>query len=164
MEDLPSSVAARLRELIYDERAVAYLKIDGELRLVGAGGRLHHYGLNGLRLGEPAAEQAFFLEGLLPLVETPFLFPQVEMAKGRAADLHLHRDADSVWVILLDVTEARDAVRRMQQKAYEMTLLQEQEALLNQRLAAANTALTAAHKELIAARSARGAAPKRDRA
>jgi serine phosphatase RsbU (regulator of sigma subunit) len=154
MEDLPSSVTARLRELIYDERAVAYLKVDSKFRLVGAGGHLDHYGLADLRLGEPVAEQAFFLEGLLPLIETPSFFPSVEMAKGRAADLHLHRDADVVWAILLDVTDARDAARRMQQRAYDMTLLQEQEALLNQRLAAANTALTAAHEELIAARDA----------
>src|ERR1700736_294422 len=154
MEDLPLSVTARLRELIYDERAVAYLKVDSELRLVGAGGHRDHYGLADLRLGEPAAEEVFFLEGLLPLVETPYFFPTVEMAKGRAADLHLHLDADSVWVVLLDVTDARDAVRRMQQKAYEMTLLQEKEALLNRRLAAAHTALTAAHAEVIAARDA----------
>src|SRR5579863_9932201 len=107
MEDLPLSVTARLRELIYDERAVAYLKVDSALRLVGVGGHLDHYGLADLRLGEPAAEQAFFLEGLLPLVETPYLFPAVEMAKGRAADLHLHRDGVCVWVILLDVTDAR---------------------------------------------------------
>jgi serine phosphatase RsbU (regulator of sigma subunit) len=154
MEDLPSSVTARLRELINNERAVAYLRLDSAFRLIGAGGRLDHYGLADLRLGEPAAEQAFFLEGLLPLVETPYLFPAVEMAKGRAADLHLHLDADSVWVILLDATDTRDAVRRMQQKAYEMTLLQEKEALLNRRLAAANAALTAAHEELVAARDA----------
>ena len=154
MKDLPLSVTERLRELIYDERAVAYLKVDSELRLVSAGGRLDHYGLADLRLGEPAVEQAFFLEGLLPLVETPCLFPAVEMAKGRAADLHLHLDTDTLWVILLDVTDARDAVRRMQQRAYDMTLLQEKEAQLNQRLAAANSALTAAQEELIAARDA----------
>lgn len=154
MEDLPASVTARLRELIYAERAVAYLKLDSEFTLVGAGGQLDHYGLADLRLGEPAAEQAFFLEGLLPLIETPFLFPAVEMAAGRAADLHLHLDADTVWVVLLDVTDARDAVRRMQQKAYEMTLLEEKEALLNQRLAAANAALTVAQEALIIARDA----------
>ena len=48
-----------------------------------------------------------------------------------------------VWVLLLDVTAERDAARRVQQKAYEMTLLQEKEALLNRRLEAANAALLA---------------------
>ena len=137
MEDLPSSVAARLRELIYDERAAAYLRIDEALMLTGAGGHLDHYGLAGLRTGEPAVSQVFFLEGLLPLTETPTFFPSVELANGRAADLHLHRDGDAIWAILLDVTDQRDAARRMQQKAYDMTLLQEKEALLNRRLGAA---------------------------
>jgi hypothetical protein len=71
MEGLPASLAERLRELTYNEQAVAYLEIDAALTLVGAGGHLENYGLADIRLGEPAAEQAYFLEGLLPLEETP---------------------------------------------------------------------------------------------
>src|ERR1700687_911270 len=98
MEDLPASLAERLRELTYSERAVAYLQVDGDLTLVGAGGHLENSGLAALRLGEPAVEQAFFLEGLLPLPETPYFVPSVELVGGRAAALHLHLDADTVWV------------------------------------------------------------------
>jgi class 3 adenylate cyclase len=144
MEDFPPSVAARLRELIDDERAAAWLRIDNALKLTATGGHLDHYGLTGLRTGEPAASQVFFLEGLLPLAETPTLFPSVEFANGRAADLYLHRDGNAVWAILLDVTDQRDAAQRMQQKAYDMTLLQEKEAQLNRRLETANAALTEA--------------------
>ncbi len=154
MEGLPASVAERLQELTYQQRAVAYLQVDAGLTLVGAGGHLEAYGLAGLRLGEPAVEQAFFLEGLLPLVETPYVVPSVELAGGRAADLHFHRDADTVWVVLLEVTAERDAARRVQQKAYDMTLLQEREALLNRRLEAANAALLEAQRELEASRAA----------
>jgi serine phosphatase RsbU (regulator of sigma subunit) len=154
MDHLPPNIAARLWQLTYDERAVAYLQVDSALNLVAAGGNLDRYGLADLRPGEPAVEQAVFLEGLLPLFETPFLFPSLELADGRAADLHFHQDGDTVWVILLDVTDARDAARRMQQKAYDMTLLQEKEALLNRRLEAVNAALLAAQEELIAARDA----------
>jgi len=144
MDDLPPSVAQRLRELIYDERAAAWLRIDEALRLTGAGGHLAHYGLANLTPGEPAVNQVFFLEGLLPLGETPSLFPSIELPNGRAADLHFHRDRDAVWAILLDVTDQSDAAQRMQQKAYDMTLLQEKEVLLNRRLEAANAALTEA--------------------
>ncbi|HWF96405.1 MAG TPA: PP2C family protein-serine/threonine phosphatase [Xanthobacteraceae bacterium] len=154
MEGLPASVAERLRELTYSERAVAYLQVDGGLALIGAGGHLDNYGLEAVRLGEPAVEQAFFLEGLLPLAETPYFVPSVELDGGRAADLHFHLDADIVWVVLLDVTANRDAARRLQQKAYEMTLLQEQEALLNRRLEAANAALHVAQRELEISRDA----------
>ncbi len=151
MEDLPAQVADRLRALTFADRAVAYLYVDDALALIGAGGCLEAYGLGALSLGAPAVEQAAFLEGLLPLVETPWLFPSVELAKGRVADLHFWRDQAGVWVLLLEVTVERDAVRRMQQKAYDVTLLQEREAALNRRLEAANTALLATQRELEAA-------------
>jgi class 3 adenylate cyclase len=149
MDDLPASLAERLRELTYNERAVAYLQIDAALTLVGAGGHLENYGLAAMRLGEPAVEQAYFLEGLLPLEETPFFVPSVELDCGRAADLHFHLDAGTVWVVLLDVTAYRDATRRLQQKAYEMTLLQEKEAQLNRRLQDMNRELEASNDFLV---------------
>jgi class 3 adenylate cyclase len=149
VESLPASLAERLRELTYNERAVAYLQVDAALTLVGAGGHLENYGLAAIRLGEPAVEQVFFLEGLLPLAETPYFVPSIELDCGRAADLHLYLDADTVWVLLLDVTAYRDATRRLQQKAYDMTLLQEKEAQLNRRLEDANRELEAANDFLV---------------
>jgi len=154
MDGLSATVAERLQALIYSERAVAYLQVDAGLTLVGAGGHLEAYGLADLRLGEPAAEQAFFLEGLLPPVETPYVVPSMELASGRAADLHFFLDDDTLWVVLLDVSTERDAARRMQQKAYDMTLAQEREALFNRRLEAANAALLATQRELEASREA----------
>ena len=154
MEGLPASIAEQLQALTYSERVVAYLQVDAELNLVGAGGRLEAYGLAGLRLGEPVAEQAFFLEGLLPPVETPYVVPSLELASGHAADLYFLLQDDTWWVVLLDVSAAREAARRMQQKAYDMTLAQEREALLNRRLEAANAALLATQCELEASRDA----------
>jgi len=52
-------------------------------------------------------------------------------------------------VVLLDVTAARDAARQMQQKAYEMTLLQEKEVQLNRRLESLNRDLEAANDFLV---------------
>ena len=152
MDGLPAIVAERLQALIYNERAVAYLQVGAELNLIGAGGHLEFYGLAGLQLGELAAEQAFFLEGLLPPIETPYVVPSVELASGRAADLHFFLQDDTWWVVLLDVSTERDAAWRMQQKAYDMTLAQEREGLLNRRLEAANAALLATQRELEASR------------
>jgi serine phosphatase RsbU (regulator of sigma subunit) len=152
--DLPTSVADRLNALTYEKRAIAYLQIDSRLILLSAGGQLQHYGLENISSGEPALEQAFFLEGLLPLEETPYLVPSVELTGHVAADLHFHQDAEGIWVVLLDVTTEREATRRVQQKAYDMTLLQEKEALLNRQLEAANEALRATQRELEASRDA----------
>jgi class 3 adenylate cyclase len=154
MEGLPAALAEQLQALIYSDRAVAYLQVDAGLNLVGAGGHLEAYGLEGLRLGELASEQAFFLEGLLPPVETPFAVPSVELASGRVADLYFLLDDEAWWVVLLDVSTERDAARRMQQKAYDMTLAQEREALLNRRLEAANAALVTTQRELEASHNA----------
>jgi class 3 adenylate cyclase len=148
MEDLPAQVADRLQALTFADRAVAWLYVDDALALVGAGGRLEAYGLGALRLGAPAVEQAAFLEGLLPLVETPYLVPSIELAKGCVADLHFWRDEGGVWVLLVEVTLERDATRRLQQKAYDVTLLQEREAALNRRLEAAHAELRAQSAEL----------------
>jgi class 3 adenylate cyclase len=147
-QEPPASVARRLQALIYGERSGAWLQIDGALALVAAGGHLDVYGLTKLSPGEPVIPQAIFLEGLLPPVEPKFFLPSLELANGRAADLHVHLDADSIWAILLDVSADRDAARRVQQKAYDMTLLQEREARLNQQLEAANAALRATQREL----------------
>jgi serine phosphatase RsbU (regulator of sigma subunit) len=152
MKWLPAVLADRLQSLMYDERSVAYLRIDADLRLVDAGGHLAYHGLTSLCRGEPASEQLYFLEGLLPLAETRLHIPSIELRDGRAVDVHLHLDDGSVWVLLIDVTADRDAARRMQQKAYDMTLLEEKQALLNRRLALAHTELTAAHRELEASR------------
>jgi hypothetical protein len=153
-EGLPATVAEELHALTYRERAVAYLQVDLELTLIGAGGHLDAYGLADLRMGEPVTEQAFFLEGLLPPVETPYVVPSMELASGRVADLNFILQDDTLWVLLLDVSAERDAARRMQQKAYDMTLAQEREALLNRRLEAANAALLATQRELEASHDA----------
>jgi sigma-B regulation protein RsbU (phosphoserine phosphatase) len=154
MMGLPGCVTDALQSLTYTQRALAYLQINADLTLVAAGGNLAHYGLDAVQSGEQALAQAFFLEGLLPLTEAPFVMPSVELGGGRAADLHFYMDGECVWVVLLDVTAERDQARRVQQKAYEMTLLQEQEALLNRRLEAANAALRATQRELEASRQA----------
>ncbi len=154
MQRLPASVAHRLNVLMYGERKVAWLQLDGSLNLAAAGGELDRYGLADLRPGEPAAGQAFFLEGLIPLAETPYDVPSMELSRGVAADVHFHIEDGATWVLLLDVTQARDATRRVQQRAYDMTLLQEKEVLLNRRLEAANEALRATQRELEASRDA----------
>ncbi|MGE5266237.1 MAG: PP2C family protein-serine/threonine phosphatase, partial [Deltaproteobacteria bacterium] len=96
---------------------------------------------------------AYFLEGLLPIAE-PFYLPAVELAGGRAADIHIYVENENAWVMLLDVTTERDSTRRVQQKAYEMTLLKEQETILNRRLEATNSELRETQRKLEITRDA----------
>jgi class 3 adenylate cyclase len=148
MTDLPTSIARYLHAVAFDDRLVAYLHVDAGLRLLSAGGRLAAYGLAVPQAGEPVTAQAAFLEGFLPPPESPFVLPAVELAPGRVAEVHLFVDGDTTWVVLLDATAARDAARPMQQRAYDMTLLQEREAQLNRQLEAANAELVQAQTRI----------------
>jgi serine phosphatase RsbU (regulator of sigma subunit) len=149
---LPAQLADRVYALMYDDHALAYLQIDPNLVLVSAGGDLEHFGLAALQPNEPVLKQAFFLEGLLPLSDAPYLLPSIELTDSCAADLHFYPEDATVWVLLRDVTAERDATRLLQQRAYEMTLLQEKQALLNRQLQETNAALLATQQELEASR------------
>jgi serine phosphatase RsbU (regulator of sigma subunit) len=154
MLELPARISDWLLELVASQRAVAHLSIDGEQALVGAGGDLEHYGLTDLQQHVLACDQLPFLEGLLPLAETPFLLRSMEMPSGRVADIHLFAENDATWVVLLDVTAEHGEAQKTQQKAYDMTLLSQREARLRARLQAAHNELTQAHLELAASREA----------
>jgi serine phosphatase RsbU (regulator of sigma subunit) len=154
MLDLPGRISRSLLLLVQAQRAAAHLVVDGSHKLVQAGGHLDHYGLTGLLPGVPASEQIPFLEGLLPLTETPFLIRSMEMPSGRVADVHFFAEEGSVWILLLDVTAEHDEAQRVQQKAYDMTLLSQREARLIAQLESANRELTRTHRDLAASREA----------
>lgn len=154
MLDLPPRIADSLLVLLHAQRVLAHLVIDDAQSLMQFGGHVEHYGLAGLQSGVCAADQLPFLEGLLPLAETPFLIRSMEMPSGRIADVHFFADEGVVWVLLLDVTAEYEEARLVQQKAYDMTLLSQREARLIAQLESANRELTLAHRELAASREA----------
>ncbi|MBO9650676.1 MAG: serine/threonine-protein phosphatase [Variovorax sp.] len=154
MLDLPTRVADSLLQLLEGQRVLAHLVIDEAQNLMQSGGHLAHYGLDGLQAGGPASDQLPFIEGLLPLVETPFLIRSLAMPSGRVADVHFFADDDRVWVLLLDVTAEWEEARLVQQKAYDMTLLSQREARLIAQLEATNDELTRAHRDLAASQEA----------
>jgi serine phosphatase RsbU (regulator of sigma subunit) len=154
MQEFPAKVAESLLRLVDAQRFLAHFVVDEAQTLEGAGGQLAHYGLGDLLIGSSATEQLPFLEGMLPLVETPFMIRSLEMPSGRVADVHLFADGAVVWVVLLDMTAEHDEAQLVQQKAYDMTLLSEREAKLITQLEAANAELTRAHGELAESREA----------
>jgi len=145
---IPPEIAEYLHGLVLGERPIAWLAIDSAQTLVAAGGALTEHGLDAVHGGCPVPEQLGFLEGLLPLAESPFRLQHVQTADGRAADLHLFVAGDRVWVVLIDSATERDAAQRVQQKAYDMTLLSEREARLISELEAANLELKRTYEAL----------------
>ncbi|MDX8454341.1 adenylate/guanylate cyclase domain-containing protein [Mesorhizobium sp. VK9D] len=141
MARLPKEVRSWIYDFFSNERFAAFLKIDARQCIEEKGGNLEHYGLSSLHTGELVADQLEFMEGLLPCPELPFHMPMMELPGGHVADLHLFGGSDSVWLVFLDAAPERDHQQRLQQKAYEMTLLQERERQLNATLQSTNEAL-----------------------
>src|SRR5271170_265580 len=152
MPDLPDRISEWLLLLVKSQRSIAHLLVNNQLVLIQAGGELEYYGLADLEHGDSASDQLPFLEGLLPLEETPFLLQSVGMPGGSVADVHLFTDEDMTWVVLLDVTAEHDVARKIQQKAYDMTLLSQREARLIAKLEAAHKELTLTHRDLAESR------------
>jgi hypothetical protein len=75
--NLPGSLREALLGLAYAEHAPTYLLLDSAHRIARVGDGIERYGLGGLRLGEPAGTQVWFLEGLLPPPDLPFTLPAV---------------------------------------------------------------------------------------
>jgi sigma-B regulation protein RsbU (phosphoserine phosphatase) len=148
MLDIPDRISEWLLLLVKSQRSIAHLLINNELVLIKAGGELEYYGLADLKPQDSASNQLPFLEGLLPLEETPFLLQSVGMPGGSVADVHLFADGEMTWVVLFDVTAEHDHARKIQQKAYDMTLLSEREARLIAKLETAHKELTQTHREL----------------
>ena len=105
-------------------RAAAYLRVDNAGVIVEAGGALEAYGLDQLTPGIPARDVTLFLEGMLPLDSEPIFLPGVHFAPEVIADIHLFRDEDCDWVLLLGA-ESHEARQILQQKSHELALLSE---------------------------------------
>ena len=117
MPEIPDRISEWLLTLVKSQRSIAHLLINNELVLMQAGGELEYYGLGDLEHGDSASDQLPFLEGLLPLEETPFVLESVGMPSGSVADVHLFGEGEMTWVVLLDVTAEHDHARKIQQKA-----------------------------------------------
>jgi serine phosphatase RsbU (regulator of sigma subunit) len=152
MLNISDRISEWLLLLVKSQRSIAHLLIDNELVLIKAGGDLGYYGLADLKHLHSASDQLPFLEGLLPLAETPFVLQSVGMPGGSVADVHLFAEQDMTWVVLLDVTAEHDHARKIQQKAYDMTLLSQREARLIAKLEAAHKELTVTHRDLAESR------------
>jgi signal transduction histidine kinase len=117
-----------LQAHIQETRSPAYLVVDKSGRLRDWGGKLSMYGITRLRKGAVATGQVHRLEGLLPLDDSPLHCPCVEMAAGTFADIHIFPGDEREWVLFLDATADEVQRRLLQQKANDLSLLQQHQA------------------------------------
>lgn len=98
--NLAGSIWLHLADLIVHNLQPAYVAVGVDGRVHACGGALETYGVSGLRLGRPACEQIYFLEGLLPAPDSPLILPEVEVG-GTRFEIHLFPADGLDWILFL---------------------------------------------------------------
>jgi signal transduction histidine kinase len=122
MFKLPAPVLDYLHTTVVEYRLPAYLLVNSDGRLIDWGGKLEMYGISQLQKGDQITERLHFLEGLLPLDESPIILPYVRTESDLIADVHLIANPEGDWVVLLDATDDARQRQIMQQKGNELSL------------------------------------------
>ncbi len=120
---LPERLAAPLLERLLARRRSAFVQVDGEGRVLDAGGELAWFGIESVARGDAIAERLETLQGFLPPEAGGGSLQRVELVPGRASELHVLDVAGGATLVLLDATE--DAARELhyQQRGNELSLL-----------------------------------------
>ncbi len=101
----PPEIAEYFQAWVLELRSPAFLVSDPEKNLIAKGGDLSRYGLENLREGDGVTEEAYFLEGLVPLNGSRSVLSQVETSIGTFADIHLFPIQGGDCIMLLDSTQ-----------------------------------------------------------
>jgi PAS domain S-box-containing protein len=122
MLNLPSPVSDFMLKIVHDTRSPAFLLVQDNGRLSEWGGNLAVYGIRDLEKDQNAAEQVFFLEGMLPLETSPTFLPYMKTESGLYADIYLVRGDEGNWVLFMDATFDARKRKAIQQKANDLSL------------------------------------------
>lgn len=127
---LPAAVLAYVLPHLLGALQPAFLRCDPDGTVQELGGALPYYGLEELRVGQPASHQLALLLGLLPHQGPALTLAAVHLDNGRCVDLHIFSDGQDSWVVLLDSSREHAQKQAMQQKGNELSLRNERQALL----------------------------------
>jgi signal transduction histidine kinase len=127
MSELPGLLVQHVCGALLRDRRPAYLVMDSAGRLVADGGDLATYGLEVIEPGRPVWEQVPFLRGFAVAAGCGGVVPFVQVAEGRYADIHFFREAETEWIVLLDMTSEASRQEAIQQAHNERQLRQQRD-------------------------------------
>ena len=128
----PENIVKKILKLTLESQAFAYLAVDGEGTLIDQGGEIETMGMPAWNPGDSILDDAVFLSGFLSVSDEYEFIPLLQVNDTTALDIHLFRDKDIVWTILVNKSDDLEWQWRARQKGNELNLLQ-REAELNQR-------------------------------
>jgi hypothetical protein len=125
MIEVPESIIVYILNFMLESRSLAYLLISKEGNPLIWGGKLTAYGIMEISKNENVGQQIFFLEGLLPLDDSPVFLPRVKSEEGISADVHIFPSKEGDWVLLLDATLDEMQLALIQQLAHDSILFRD---------------------------------------
>ncbi len=108
-------------------RSLGFLFIGRDGMLYESGGELERYGVGSIDKTRPVSEQAFFLEGLLP-IDTDLILPCVTISEGTTVDIHILHSDEGYCVLLMDANAKENTQRLLQQSRNELSLLRSKQS------------------------------------
>jgi signal transduction histidine kinase/ActR/RegA family two-component response regulator len=124
--DFPSTIINYACGEMLNSRRPVFFRLTREGQILKWGGPLNYYGLPEPRSGEMITDRYFFMEGLLPLNESHLMLPYMQIPPDATVDLHLIRNANEAWVLILDASHMAADIKPFQQRTHELALLHQQ--------------------------------------
>ena len=130
----PQNVINRILQLTLATQVYAYLALDDQGILQSADGDLESMGLPPWQPGDNVLDQALFLQGSIPADADYLEIPTVQLDDSTVFDVHIYRDNQLNWVLLVNQSEQIQWQSKARQKSNELRLLEQRVEYLESRL------------------------------
>ena len=119
---IPEPIEKYINENALELSNPAYINTGPDGEILDAGGELEHYSFEQIRNLNNIAKAHEVFEGYLPFTEDIGAIPLVKITKDIYADIYIFEKAGSYWILLLDSSELRKALKNYFQDRNEEKL------------------------------------------
>ncbi len=121
----PQSIVSKILQITLETQNLAYLEISPSGELLNQGGKLEELNFSFWNTGDNILNDALFLSGLVPMQEEYEYLPSLQVSDRSVLDVHLFKEKNSYWIILVDKTEDLEWQQKARQNGNELRLLQQ---------------------------------------
>lgn len=122
MDNLPCNVFEYLLEKITPYSGLLIIETDDSGVILDFSGEYEHYFKKSIERGDHVEDHIASLMGLLPLHEESVVLNKIELPSGVIADIHLIKESNRYWIVLVDQTDETEKIRPIIQDMNEKEL------------------------------------------
>jgi len=126
-QNLSLTVLEYICSHILTDQSPAYILLDKKGHVQCTGGKINDLITPPIQNGIDISDTLHFMQGLLPLDESPLMLSHVSLDSGATVTVYLYQTDEGHGLLFLDVTEQETMIAEMQQKANELVLLREKQ-------------------------------------